>query len=105
MSQGLQKFARQAITTKFHGPTNHNGSRVSATCDAGRIIVHWDDALDVFQNHQRAAFMLALKLGWGVAVDNQVLPTAEYWIGGATKDGYCFVDTYYYNIGGNRRTE
>lgn len=55
---------RQAIETKYVGPTNSRGSRVSARAYAGRVMVHWDDALDVDQNHMRAAHALAKKFGW-----------------------------------------
>jgi hypothetical protein len=55
---------RQAIETKYLGPTNHRGSRVKATSQAGSITVSWDDALDVNDNHRAAAKALAKKLGW-----------------------------------------
>lgn len=54
----------QAITTRYHGPTNTRGSRVSARCQAGRVTLNWDDALNQDQNHDRAALALARKLGW-----------------------------------------
>ena len=56
---------RQAIVTKYHGPTDTKGSRVSARCQAKRIFVSWDDGLDVDANHAAAARNLAEKLGWG----------------------------------------
>jgi hypothetical protein len=43
--------------------------------------MHWDDALNVDENHSAAAYALADKLQWTGA-----------WHGGATKDGYCFVN-------------
>lgn len=54
----------QAITTKFHGPTNTRGSRVSAKCNAGRITLSWDHALDSTENHDAAARALIKKLDW-----------------------------------------
>lgn len=74
---------RQAITTKYAGPTDHHDSRVIAKCQAKRIIVPWDRALDVAANHERAALMLVAQLGW-----------SGFWAGGALPDGhgYCFVD-------------
>lgn len=54
----------QAILTKFLGPTNHRGPRVKASCEAGSIIVSWDDALDSDGNHDAACRALALKLSW-----------------------------------------
>lgn len=54
----------QAIATKYIGPTDYKGSRVKATCEAGSITLHWDDAADSLVNHDRAAVALADKLGW-----------------------------------------
>lgn len=76
-----QGYARQAITTRSLGPTQHRGARVVARCDAGTMTVAWDDGLDVWGNHRDAALTLARKMGWG-----------EAWIGGSTRDGYAFVD-------------
>ncbi len=55
---------RQAITTKFLGPTNHHGSRIKATCEAGSLYFECDDALDIDDNHAMAAAMLASRYGW-----------------------------------------
>ncbi len=44
------------ITTKFLGPTNHNGSRVRARDPWGRrVIVAWKYELGSHENHLRAA--------------------------------------------------
>ena len=72
---------RQAITTKYFGPSNVRGSRVKATADAGSITLHWDNALNTEQNHALAARKLAAKLGW-----------VGQWIGGSLPgSGYAFV--------------
>lgn len=55
---------RQAIVTRFMGPTNYNGSRVLARCDAKRVVVPWSYELDTEANHLVAARTLALQLGW-----------------------------------------
>lgn len=55
---------RQAITTKFLGPTDHKPSRIVVRADAGRMIVSWDHNLDVAANHTAAAEAFARKLGW-----------------------------------------
>jgi hypothetical protein len=48
------------ITTRYHGPTNHKGSRVSARTYGGRrITILWDYALGIAENHDRAARLLA----------------------------------------------
>ena len=54
----------QAIETKYIGPTNLRGSRVKATAQAGSIIMHWDDALGVDENHTKAALALCAKYDW-----------------------------------------
>ena len=76
----------QAIETKFVGPTNSKGSRIVAKCQAGRIIVQYDYALNVDQNHERAADRLASRLGWIGDGYGHLIG------GGSTKgDGYLFV--------------
>lgn len=57
-------YAMQAIETKFLCPTNHRGSRVSAKCAAGRVIVDWDHAMNPADNHAAAVLILASRLGW-----------------------------------------
>lgn len=54
----------QAILTKYIGPTNHRGARVRAWCQAGSIMMPWDDGLDVDGNHDRAAHRLASQFRW-----------------------------------------
>lgn len=54
----------QAIVTKYLGPTDHKGARVKARCEAGSLIVSWDDAKDTEANHDHAAHLLADRLGW-----------------------------------------
>ncbi len=73
---------RQAITTKFLGPTNFRGSRVKARAEAGSVTVEWDHALDPAGNHARAAKALAEKKGW-----------AGRWIAGGlpSTEGNCYV--------------
>lgn len=71
----------QAIQTKYHGPTNRIGARVSARCDAGRIMVSWDNKLNADGNHRKAAETLAAKLGW----------TQKLVGGGLPGGGYAFV--------------
>jgi len=71
---------RQAIITKYLGPTNFRGARVKATAEAGSVTVSWDYELDPPANHAVAAKMLAEKYGW-----------PGTWHGGATAPGYVFV--------------
>lgn len=55
---------RQSIVTKYHGPTNTKGHRISARCDAKRITVAYDYELNASENHAAAAAALAAELGW-----------------------------------------
>jgi hypothetical protein len=52
----------QAIVTKYHGPTNSRGSRISAKADAGRITVSYDYGAS--DPHHVAAIALCEKLKW-----------------------------------------
>lgn len=73
---------RQAIETKYHGPTNTRGSRISAKADPGTIYVPYDHALDIAENHAAAAHAYAHKYGWDKYSD---------YYGGGTREGYVFV--------------
>lgn len=75
---------RQAIVTKYLGPTNFRGARIRVKAQAGSITVPWDHALDVAENHEIAARAFAEKWGW--------LKYGKMH-GGALPDdtGYCFV--------------
>ena len=67
----------QTITTKYHGPGNVRGARISAKTTSGiKISLSWDYTLDADENHRRAAEMLAVKLGW-----------RGQWASGALADG------------------
>ncbi len=55
---------RQAIVTRYYGPTNTKGARVLAKAAAGKLFVSWDDALTVDDNHRRAAVALADSFNW-----------------------------------------
>lgn len=54
----------QAITVRYCSPTNHNGARLIARCEAGRLTVGWDYALNREDNYTVAAMALVRKLGW-----------------------------------------
>ena len=77
----------QAIVTKYHGPTNYKGSRISARAEAGRVVLAYDYALNPDENHKAAAQALAARYGWTEANGYPALA------GGALPGnaGYCFV--------------
>ncbi len=80
----------QAIVTKYIGPSNTKGSRIKAKAAAGSLTVHLDfrranscdNALNIEDNHAKAAEALANKYKW----------RGVWYIGGMPDDtGYCFV--------------
>ncbi len=55
----------KAITTKYHGPTNTRGSRVSASDEDGnRVSLPYDHALNQDEMHDAAALALCAKMKW-----------------------------------------
>jgi hypothetical protein len=80
--RSLASYARQAITTKYAGPTDSSGARVIAKCEAKKIIVPWDHALGAPENHAAAALELMGRLGWAASNDLVM---------GGTADGFVFV--------------
>lgn len=56
--------AYQAIVTKYIGPSNTKGSRIKATAAAGSVTLHIDNALNIEENHAKAAQALANKFKW-----------------------------------------
>lgn len=75
---------KQAIVTKFLGPTNHRGSRVKATCQGGSVTLPWEHAWNPEKNHTNAARELAHRMGWGRGVGNE---TEIRLVGGSLPDG------------------
>jgi hypothetical protein len=75
---------RQAIVTKYLGPTNYRGSRIKAKAFAGTVTVPYDCSKSAEDNHAKAAKALALKFGW-----------TGHWHGGGTPEGtgYVFVNS------------
>ena len=69
---------RQAITTRFYGPTNHRGARVKATASAGSVTVPYDYDGGRDASHQAAAEAFADKFNW-----------VGSWVGGGLPDGSC----------------
>ena len=73
---------RQAIITKYLGPTDRRGSRVKATAEAGSVTLEWNDALDIIDNHWAAALALANRYGWLERCHLRAGGTAEgyFWV-------------------------
>jgi hypothetical protein len=71
----------KAIFTKYHGPTNYKGSRISASdSDGNRVTISYPYKLSGEAVHRKAAEALCIKMNW----------TGEL-IAGGTKNGYVFV--------------
>ena len=70
----------QAITTKFHGPTNRMGARVKAYCERGSITVSWDYAIGIEDNHRAACSALLEKFAMEDCERySGTLPSDHYW--------------------------
>jgi hypothetical protein len=55
----------KAIMTKFHGPTNTKGSRISASDgDGNRVIISKSFDWNQEDGHKQAIFALCDKMGW-----------------------------------------
>jgi len=78
---------RQAITTKYLGPTNTRGSRIKATAAGGSITIPYDNAGSADSSHAKAAKALADKLGWDGLWTAGGLPSQDgnvyVWVDGA----------------------
>lgn len=72
----------QAIITRYHGPGNVRGARISATSASGvKVTIPYPHECNSDDAHRRAADALIAKLGWG----------EDRYVQGALKDGYAFV--------------
>ena len=54
----------QAIRTRYYGPSDTRGTRITAKCEGGSLTIPRNYSLDVEQDHARAAQKLAERLGW-----------------------------------------
>jgi len=71
----------KAIITKYHGPTDYKGSRITASDgDGNRITISYPCELSGEAVHRKAAEALCEKMGWTGSL-----------VGGSLKDNYVFV--------------
>ena len=54
----------KAITTRYHGPSNVRGSRISATDGDNRIYISMDPEWNGDTAHEKACEALCHKMGW-----------------------------------------
>jgi len=86
-NQPTEFHGRVGIVTKYHGPTNHRGARISArrsdhTAGDKSVTVNWDYSLSSIDNYARAALGLVRayeSVGWILS---------EYAV--STETGYIF---------------
>jgi hypothetical protein len=84
-AEAIETFM-QIITTRYHGPTDHHGARITATSESGlRATVGYPHELDGEKCHRVAVLALCERLGWEGTL-----------IAGALRHGgYCYVWTEY----------
>jgi hypothetical protein len=73
---------RQAIVTKYFGPTNSRGARIRAKCRAATKYYPYRHELSAEENHEDAAWKLKTKMNWDGRLDGGAMPDGT---------GYCFV--------------
>ena len=74
-----------AIETRYHGPTNYRGSRITATANGHRVTVSYPYELSGVECHRKAAEALCEKMGWKGRM-----------VAGGTDKGYVFVFPEHY---------
>ena len=73
----------KAIFTKYHGPTDTKGSRISASdSDGNRVSISYPYELSGEEVHRKAAQALCTKMNWKGSM-----------VAGGHKNGYVFVFT------------
>lgn len=89
----------QAIKTKYVGPTNTRGARITASCDAGTVTLSRDSSLDSQGNHQKAAMALLNKIhsqsghfdGWKGTWVGATYNGDTYWVNQTTARSECVI--------------
>jgi len=81
-------IALQAIETRYHGPTNYKGSRISARTPGGaRLFTSYPHEFSGIDCHAAAAEKLARQLNWIKPQD----VFADHFAPGALRDSYVFI--------------
>ena len=70
----------QAIRTRYFGPTDTKGSRISAKNRSRTIYISYDHALDVIDNHRAAARELKRLMQWGGDMVGGIFYGDWYWV-------------------------
>lgn len=79
----------KAIQTKYHGPTNTRGSRLSATADGwGRAYIDYPHQFSGARAHFEAVLALMAKVNKGQPEERRTKPPTIY--GGLPDQSYCW---------------
>lgn len=71
----------KAIRTRYHGPSNVKGSRISATDgDRNKIVQSYDSALNSEDAHRKAAYALRDKMKWKGELIGGGFQNDMYWV-------------------------
>ncbi len=72
----------KAIVTRYHGPGNVRGSRISATdSDGNRVYIGIEPQWNHDTSHEQAAIALCSKMGWkGQLVYGSMGPCSEVFV-------------------------
>lgn len=73
----INKQHLQAITTRYC-MTNTRGTRTIASAAAGRLIVNYDNRLNMDDNHIAAAKAFCAKFGWDDDLAHGVLASGDH---------------------------
>lgn len=69
----------QAIVTRYHGPTDYHGSRITARCESGRLTIPYPFERNAGEDaHRVAAEALRDRLGWAGHLVGGCLPDGSY---------------------------
>jgi hypothetical protein len=69
----------QTIITKYHGPTNTKGARITAKSNAGTVSIGYPHEMNEREAHCEAACALMKKLGIGGSFISAELPGSMGW--------------------------
>lgn len=76
----------QAIITRYHGPTENRGARISASTYKHRTYISYPHELNQEKAHMEAARAHMLKMGWSGTMQSGGLPNGDM--------VHCFIDIF-----------
>jgi len=71
----------KAIRTRYYGATNTKGSKIIATDgDHNRVSISYPHELNHDEAHEKAAYTLMKKMGWGCELVGGGFNNDEFWV-------------------------